>query len=467
MENLVARAEEAFREGRAQEALALFAQVLEIDPGQGRALMGLGAICHGQGRFAEAQGAFGRLLELEPGNMEAMRNLALSLVSAAEYDRARPLLEKLLAENQNDARLWALLARLEKAAGRPKAALEHARRSLLIEPGQPELEAFVSAASATPAPAQAAAGKAERRLFVACPPERDEEVSLVLSRLQGALDVAKVVSLKIPPYLDGASRGGPVWLEGTGQATAALLRERGLLDGRRVLLRLGPDEILSGLPAGLDLSKVSDLVVESLFARDMVLARRPALRPGARLHVVPRAVDLARFKARPDGPLGARIALPGPHGPYSGLIEALSAFQGLKALRPEAELHLSGPFLSPVLEQALAHFVLKSGLAESVFLLQKPPDPRAFLLDKDFILHCPVAAGAHGPAEALHLGLRPLIREAPGQAELFPPEWLWLSPAQLAERLASPPDPGEGRRLVATRHDPDRVARALLALLAA
>jgi tetratricopeptide (TPR) repeat protein len=468
-QTIVEEAEDAFRKGRTDEALELLNGVLEKAPDNRRALMSLGTIRHSQGRLDEAAEAFGRLTALEPDNQEALKNLALTHLTAKDNDRARTCLEKLVALNQSDHVLWGMLARLETAAGRTEAALEHARRSLLLNHDQPELRAFVSrppegASEGAPGPVKKP--PAERRLIVACPPDRDREISLVVSRLAPALEATKAVSLKVQPYLQAAAKRGMVWLEGLGQVTRALLVEPGLLADRRVLLDLKAEEVLAGLADPPDLSLVSDVVVESVFSRDRLVAARPALKPGTRLHVVPRPIDTETFKFRPS-PGGAKIAAPGPHGPLSGLMDVLSAFRDLKARRDQASLHISGPVADPLLELAMGHFVMRSGLKDSVYYQKTPADLHTFLADKDYVLCCPLAAGLPGAAEAVLLGLKPLLKDVPGHSELISPDHLWHTSEELLRLFDEPPDALEASRLAEARHDPARVAKSFLRILTA
>jgi Flp pilus assembly protein TadD len=545
----VVKAEEAYQAGRPQEALTLLARVLAQDPNHARALRSLGVVCHARGLTAEARSAYERLLNLEPGDQAIRKNLALLLFSLGELEPARAELEKLLALNQNEASLWLLLARLENAAGRTSAAVERAQRALLLQPGLTEAQNFLEqlekAQSAPPAQS-VSARPADRRLQLCCSPGREGEAALMAPFLSAVLEVSLAVSLKPAAYLEAVGKGGVVWLEGTGEGPSLAAKEPGLLDGRRVLLRLDKDEVLSGSWRAMNLERVTDVVFESLFLRDTFTGQKPPLKSGTRLHVVRRAVDLSRRPPRPPRPaaaeeggriasasaltsaqilapmsaptsaqasepaaaeaaqtsgqasgqtsgqtfaqasgqasaLGAqagqpaarlddasggrplKIVAPGPHD--STVMLALEAFKRLRTGRPELRLHLTGPFLQPGLEVAAAHYVIKTGLAQVVMLDAAPTDYFGYLADKDFFLACPLAAGGPGPAEALQMGLKLLLRSCPGQEELFPAAWLWRDFDELDRRFAEPgPTPEEARRHLA-RHAPRAAATEHLRIL--
>ncbi|MDR0354937.1 MAG: tetratricopeptide repeat protein, partial [Deltaproteobacteria bacterium] len=456
------KAEEAFKAGHPQEAMTILARVLEREPRHPRALKSLGIVLLSQSRFEEAVGAFESVLQIEPDDGEAIKNLAIAFISGGQYEKARPFLEKLLAVNQNDWSVWNLLIRLEKALGNMKAAMGQARRSLLLNPDQPEIKAFLEQCErAEPVEVK----KAETRLMVASLLQRDEEANLILNHLKQDFEIKKVSGASVEPYLTAAKKGGTVWLDGVDKPTEALTREPGLLNRRRVILRLSREEILEKRYVALDLTSVTDIVAENLFLRDHFINSVPKLKPGSKIHVIPRAVDLNRYKARSEDKQGCKIAAPGPHGQWSSLTETLEAFRFLKKSRPEAQLHLSGPLPAPVWETVIAHFVVKAQIAESVFLDLRQTELSSWLADKDYYLWCPIVAGSAQPFEAVHMGLKPLLRDAPGMEELFPKEWLWHSPEELAEKFEG----GLSRQalgdFIASRHAPEVVAEHYRQLL--
>jgi hypothetical protein len=299
---------------------------------------------------------------------------------------------------------------------------------------------------------------------VACPPEREYELTLLLSRFKFTLEVNKVVSLKVLPYLQALSKGGLVWLEGLGQITKSLLDEPGLLDNRRVFLRLNFDDIISGLITSLQLTKVTDIIIESIFHRDQLVLFRPNFKAGTKIHILPRPIDLTRFRERPD-PGGSKIAVIGTNGHFSGLLEAFSAYRDLKAEKNESLLYFLGPIKNSFLETALTHFVNSNSLSGSIYIQDKVTDLATFLADKDYFLSCPLAVGAPGPAEAILMGLKPLLKDVPGMAELYPPEWLWRNTRQLVERFDHPPDHEKAYKLVISRHDPEWLYKYYLSVL--
>ncbi|MDR1487041.1 MAG: tetratricopeptide repeat protein [Deltaproteobacteria bacterium] len=457
MEETVIKAEQAFRAGDSQEAIVLLSKVLTHNPNHPRALISMGVILQAVGRSSEAVKAFDKLLSLDEGHGEARKNLALTLISMNEYDKARPHLERLLSANQNDSSLWTLLAKLEKAGGRPKAALEHAKRSLLLKPDQPEVEAFISSLQHQPE-ASSHQNVGARHLTVMCPPYREESLAPVLPILDKQLNLVKVVNLKPEPYFKAVGRTGPIWLEGCWDISAILTKDPSLLAGRQVVLRLDRNEVLEGAYKNIVFERITDIVFETNFLREQFVSSAKNIRHGTRLHVFSRPIDLANFKPLPSERKGIKIAATGPFDLFSGFMVMLETFRRIIEVKTEVELHLTGTFSNFALQAAFAHFIAKSGFAKKVFISPNVP-LKTFLSDKDFYLAAPLVAGGPGPAEAVNLGLRPLIKDCPGMSEALPASCLWNTPQELMERFEQGPNFEEVRAFIAARHAPEVVAK--------
>ncbi len=109
-------------QGRSEEAASLFADAVAVIEGPRReriedaeilaewdearevSLFNLGQLAFEAGRYAEAAGAYERLLESHPDDLTILNNLAASLVSAGETERASRLYDDLMQRPDLDAR---------------------------------------------------------------------------------------------------------------------------------------------------------------------------------------------------------------------------------------------------------------------------------------------------------------------------------------------------------------------------
>jgi len=63
-------------QGRREEAIALLAEAVRLDPGWAAAYTNLGVVLLRAGRYEEAKGEFETALRLAPGDPDARENLA-------------------------------------------------------------------------------------------------------------------------------------------------------------------------------------------------------------------------------------------------------------------------------------------------------------------------------------------------------------------------------------------------------
>ncbi|MDR1658254.1 MAG: hypothetical protein LBT47_12000 [Deltaproteobacteria bacterium] len=388
---------------------------------------------------------------------------------------AREELEKLISENQNDPNLWILLAKVEHKAGNLPMAVRHLQRALVLSPGQPEAVALLTslganAAGPSTAP-KAPEGPIPAKVLWLISPEKDGQADPVLAPLSQSLEVSRIVSLNTDVYVKALSRGtDPVILEGTGETIKRLLAAPGLFSGRRVLWRLNRDEILNEAWLDYDFSAVNDILLESIFLRDLMIGRLKALQKnltsGSRLHSVGRCVDFARLKKLPPANEDrVAIAAPGPHGPWSGLTEVLEAFWIINEIHPQTELHLTGPFAGPAWEAALAYNLHGKLLADKVFIIRGQSPLETFLADKAYYLACPLVAGGPGLQEALFLGLKPLLKDAPGLNEFVSGKTVWRNQAELLALFEQPAPASEIGPALERRFGPLVCAKNLVTVL--
>jgi tetratricopeptide (TPR) repeat protein len=479
----IKKAEEAFKEGRPGQAMTILSRVLSEEPENRRALMSLGAVSQAMGQSREASQAFAKILELDPEDAEARRSLALCLISLKELPKAKAHLERLLASNQNDFRPWTLMSGLERAMGREEAAISHARRSLLINPDQPELLAYLESASKSPQPPEPvgprpasakAAWARKSRLAVLSPPGPQSEADLLFDGLSARLETTRVRSLKPQAYREAAQGSDILWLEGAAMARAFLPSAADILPGRETVVRLWARDVLEGAAKEPWAAWPDRFVFPSLAAREAFISQGPGLKPGARLGVVPRAADLGAwpYRERVDAARVVSLVDPG-DGPLS-LVLLLEAFLCLREARPGLELCLMGPEPSLAARLALNGYHARLGRS----LEYRLPGPLMPFLDSGgAFLALEILAGQAGwIPEAIGLGLRPLVRRSPGAEEIYPPGSLWQSLGDLPALLDDGPLSGEGpgsreraardrRDFVARLGSPAKVAAECLAFL--
>lgn len=119
---LVQQARSAEREGRLDDAEAIFQQLLDADGKELRALTGLSRLYVRQRRWAEAAAIATRLATEEPASVEARQMLARALLEEGRLDRAARVYAELAVLEPDNPAAWRSLGRIHGRLGNWTAA---------------------------------------------------------------------------------------------------------------------------------------------------------------------------------------------------------------------------------------------------------------------------------------------------------------------------------------------------------
>lgn len=135
---LLSRAESLQRRGKMDEALFYFVKVLNIEPQNPRALLGVGAIHRNKGNHDLAELAYGMVLKQQPKNAEALEGMGLSWIGEKSNREAE---KYLTAAVKADPRRWQAhnaLGLLASQAGQQVQAISHYEQALRVQPRNAE-----------------------------------------------------------------------------------------------------------------------------------------------------------------------------------------------------------------------------------------------------------------------------------------------------------------------------------------
>jgi tetratricopeptide (TPR) repeat protein len=442
-------AERVFLSGRTQDAVSILFQTLNRDPADGRAHVSLGVILHSLGQTERARRCFERALECREDDADARRNLALALLSLKEHKASRDELEKLLVKYPNEYRFWAVLSAVEDAIERG-APGHPSRRSVFHKPGGEEtLPGHGGSPDDGPLDldrimqedmVRRCTDRERKRLAVFLTMASGPEMNVLAGGLADYFDLERVMSFKYNVYRNAAQKADVVWLEGIADGNVHFLNERETLDGRKVVLRLSREDILNGAARKVSCARADAVFFESFCLRDLFLAGNPDVKHDTRLNVILKAVDTRSFSYIPRHGQRKIAAVVPERFETAEFLLLMEAFMAIRAVEPEAELHLSVGLRNMANEFAFQQFLSENGCGYSVFCHGHGEDLKTFLNSCHCFLTAESCAGGAGALEALILGLKPLIRSSPGASELYPESCLWHSLADIAALFRSPPD---------------------------
>ncbi|MDR1315197.1 MAG: tetratricopeptide repeat protein [Deltaproteobacteria bacterium] len=463
----VGLAEAVFLGGRTQDAVSLLFQALNRDPRNGGAHSALGVMLHSLGQPESAKRCFEAALECREDDADSRRNLALAHLSLKEYPSARDQLERLLVKYPNEPRYWAALSAVEDAIemGAPGSP---SRRSVFLRPGGGET---LPGHGGSPDEGPLDPDRIMQEDMIRRCTDRDRktvsvfltvasghEIDVLAGGLAAYFDLRRVMSFKYDVYREAALDSDIVWIEGLADGNVYFLKERELLAGKKVALRLSREDILAGAARKVSFARADAIFFESFCLRDLFLAGNPEVTNVASLCVIQKALDTKNYSYIPrHGDRRVAAVIP-ERFESSEFLMLMEAFLALKAVRPESELHLSVGLRNMQHELSLQQFINENGCGYGVFFHGHGEGLKAFLNSCHYYLSAESYAGGAGGLEALMLGLKPMIRSSPGAAELYPDSCLWRNLGELASLYDNPPDTVKISSVLKDIHRPSAVA---------
>jgi tetratricopeptide (TPR) repeat protein len=121
--------------GHCEEAKALWARALTLDPNHVHGLVHLGMALKTEGALEQAEQCYRRALELQPGLAEVQYNLANLLQERGDSEAAADMYLRALDSDPTLALAQYNLGNIHRNQGQLKQALEHFARAVELEPG--------------------------------------------------------------------------------------------------------------------------------------------------------------------------------------------------------------------------------------------------------------------------------------------------------------------------------------------
>ena len=127
------------QQGRPDEADSLLSRSVALEPGNANAWSDLGTARVKAERPQDALAPFSRALELDPEHRDALNNMARALRLLSRFDRARELLERLVALEPGRAGPLRVLADVQTKTGDVSGAIETFQEALALDSEDPRI----------------------------------------------------------------------------------------------------------------------------------------------------------------------------------------------------------------------------------------------------------------------------------------------------------------------------------------
>ncbi|MCD6327403.1 tetratricopeptide repeat protein [bacterium] len=125
------------KQGRTDEAIALFNKAIEVDPNYAEAHNGLGFAYLLKGEDDMGEREIKEALRLKPDFSKAIRNLAILYLRQKRMNEAMPLWKQLTEIKPDDAKAWSYLSAVYMSVRQIEKALVASKRALELSPNDP------------------------------------------------------------------------------------------------------------------------------------------------------------------------------------------------------------------------------------------------------------------------------------------------------------------------------------------
>jgi len=219
-----------------------------------------------------------------------------------------------------------------------------------------------------------------------------------------------------------------VWLEWANEIAVHFTKHPTLLDNKHVILRLHSYEALAGYINHIDWNRIDDIIFVCKHIQDLSIAQIAAgktLEKSPRTWIIPNGIDTNRFefKERTRGP---NIAYLGSINHKKGPMLLLHAFHALFTMSHKYHLHMAGQYQDPRYKFYFKKMIKKLGMENNVHEYGEISKPENWLEDVNYVINSSVLEGHPvGIAEAMAMGIKPLIHSFVGSDNLYPDEWIW------------------------------------------
>ncbi|MDR3155300.1 MAG: glycosyltransferase [Deltaproteobacteria bacterium] len=459
------QAEGLVKAGKLDEGIAALNGLLSGEPGNIRALMGMGVASHRLARHEEAAGAFRRILEIDPGHLEAAKSLCLSLLASGRKEECGEAADVIARDRPEDHSSLAFAAAMYQALGRGCDARLAVDRAIELAglANRDEYLDLRAAVSGLPKPSKV---KYRPEVAILCVQGMDNFIHELVKGLSPYCDIKAHVGGNPAELLKAGGKAGVLWLEWGNQMTGAILAQKDKLRGKQVIVRIHNYEVHDNLVDRLDFSGVTDIVFVCSYLRDLFLLKNLKVPTGCRVHVVHNGIDIRRFRYVQRGDSRKDIAFLAYISYKKDPMVLMQAFAFLHRRHPDAKLHIAGMFQDRRYEIGMPHFLRESGLSDRAVFYGHITNADEWLKDKDYIFSSSLLESQGvGMLEAMSCGCRPLIYNFPGASDLYLRSQLWTTFDDLEDRYVRGQDPKEASDFVARFYDRNREIASWLRII--
>jgi len=398
VEDKLKQGEALFAEGKIEEAEKYFLNVLEHDPQNKEVLNNLGVIAFQGQQIENAIDYFDKSLKIDPFYKEAVLNYVYILKELNLITEASSYLYKIIEANPNDKELKQLLNEIE-IVQKPKIKL-----AVLCLPG---LESFLGD---------------------------------ILDFFQTKYEVRACYSNDNKEIESAVHWADIVWLEWANELAVYVTNNIRQIEKKFVVCRVHRYEVFSPFFCKIRWELVDTTIFVAKFMS--VLSQRvvPDLDKKTNIRVVYNGIKLKKFKFRENAP-GLNLAVVG----YIHLRKNPTFWphilSKLVKIDKRYTLHIAGEYQQVECKLYLEHIIKTLGLEDNVRFYGHQDNIHSWLENKNYLLSTSIHESfGYSIAEAMAMGIKPIIHRFPGSEELWPHHCIFNSIDEAVEMIQKKDD---------------------------
>ena len=398
MQDYLKEGEALFEQGRTEEAEKLFAKLLKKDPESSQAYNNLAVIECQNGNLENAIEHLTRAIAIDPFNKDAIINYSALLKQVNRLPESLPVLEKVARQYPEDEELQTVLR-----------------------------EALLSKASST-------------KIAVLCLPGLESFLRDIVHFLETKFRVQTCYSNNQQQIASAVEWADIVWLDWANEIAIFVTNQLPLSPEKRVICRIRSYEVLSGFLPRVNWSKVSSVLYVSDHIRKIAHEVYPPLANGPPSAVIRNGLNLQRFtfKERTHGFNIAVVGFINHKKNPSMWVEVLSR---LVKDDPRYRLKVAGELQDLRYVYYFRNILDKLRLQDHVQFFGHVNEINKWF-DREqinYLLSTSVFESfGYNIAEAMAMGIKPLIHNFPGAEDLWPHECLFSNIDELLQIVRNP-----------------------------
>ncbi|MGD2094933.1 MAG: glycosyltransferase [Phycisphaerales bacterium] len=410
--------------GKYQEALACMQECLRTNSNNAQILNDTGAILHCLGRSDEAIEYFIKARRFQKDSVEIVWNLIEAYLAVGKANEAMQLFDNMEQMGILNADVINRTANIFLEQNNKGNAIEILLRSLQMWPNQEILKPML----------EVIRSKRPKIAFF-CGEDRMEFLHEIIKFAQQRFQV-HVFNEQTEEELYELMKWSDIsWFEWCTNLAVIGSKQPKVCKN---IVRLHRYEAYGQWPQEVNWANIDTLItIGNSFVKDTLINTIPNLESQTSVLTIPSGVDLEKYTFT-ERQRGKNIAFLANLRMIKNPALILQAMQKLHYIDPEYRLFFGGISQNKALEQYLRHMVDALELNDVVFFDGWQEDIHSWLKDKHYIVSTSIIESQDmGILEAMACGLKPVIHNFPGAAQIFPSEFLFNISEEFCEQILS------------------------------